>query len=398
MKNLENFKIRNKKVLLRADLNVPVINGIITDASRIIAVKSSIKKLISNNNKIFILSHFGRPKGKIEEKFSLNFILLLLKDVLEINKIYFLKSLDKQSVNNKIKEMKAGDVCLIENIRFYKEEEKFDLKFAEKISHLFDIYVNDAFSASHRNHTSITGFAKFMPAVAGNHLLKEIKNINLFLDNAQKPSMAIIGGSKISTKIMLLNNLIEQFSSIAIGGAMANTFLLANKKKIGNSLVEKNLIQEAINIQIKARKLNCKLILPVDVVCGNDIKDKNPIEYKVDQISSDKLILDIGKITTNIINEEIINSKMVLWNGPVGAFEFKPYDRSTNEIADTIKFNAKKLDIRTLAGGGDTISAIKNANAEDGFTYISNAGGAFLEWLEGNESPGVIALKENKII
>ena len=291
--------------------------------------------------------------------------------------------------------MQNGDLCLIENIRFQKEEEKIDLQFSKRISKLFDVYVNDAFSASHRNHSSITGFPKFLPAVAGNHLVKEIKNINLFLENSRKPNIAIIGGSKISTKIQLLNNLIEKFSTVAIGGAMANTFLLANKNNVGHSLAEENLIKEAINIQLKAKKLNCKLILPVDVVCGKNFKDTNPVNRKIDEILLDDMILDIGEITTQVINEEIINSKMVLWNGPVGAFEFQPYDKATNSIAEIIKLNSKKLNIDALAGGGDTVAAIKNTNAEDGFNYISNAGGAFLEWLEGNESPGVIALKEN---
>ena len=178
---------------------------------------------------------------------------------------------------------------------------------------------------------------------------------------------------------------------------MANSFLLANQNSIGNSLIEENLIEEALNIKLKSKKFNCKLILPVDVVCGKNINDIKPIHRKIDEISKEEMILDIGKITTKLINEEIINSKMVLWNGPVGAFEKKPYDKATNEIAKTIKLNAKKLNIYTLAGGGDTISAIKQTNSEDGFNYISNAGGAFLEWLEWNESPGVIALKGNKI-
>jgi len=395
MKNLENYKIKNKKVLFRADLNVPVIDGLITDTSRILAIKSSIKKLILNKNKIFIISHFGRPNGEIIKNFSLKFILSSLEGILGIEKIHFLKNLEIKNIIKTEVEMQSGEVCLIENIRFQKEEEKIDYKFAENISNLFDVYVNDAFSASHRNHTSITGFAKFIPAIAGDHLLKEINNIDSFLQNSKKPNMAIIGGSKISSKINLLNNLIEQFSTIAIGGGMANTFLLANKKNIGNSLIEENLIEEALNIQLKAKKYNCKLILPVDVVCGKNIEDTKPAYRKIEEISSDDMILDIGKITTKFINEEIINSKMVLWNGPVGAFEYKPYDKATNEIAKTIKSNAKKLNINTLAGGGDTISAIKKTDAEDGFNYLSNAGGAFLEWLEGNESPGVIALKEN---
>jgi len=395
MKNLENYKVESKRVLFRADFNVPLVDGKITDTSRIIAAKSSIKKLISNKNKIFLVAHFGRPKGEIINKYSLSFILPSLKEIFNVDKIYFLKNLDEESIKTITEDMQRGDLCLVENIRFLKEEEKIDLHFAKRISNLFDVYVNDAFSASHRNHTSITGFAKFLPAVAGNHLITEIDNINFFLENSKKPNMAIVGGSKISTKIQLLNNLIEQFSTLAIGGAMANTFLLANKKNVGNSLIEENLNEEAINVQLKAKKLNCKLILPVDAVCGKNIQDTNPVYRKIDEISSDDMILDIGEITTKLINEEIINSKMVLWNGPVGAFEYKPYDKATNVIAKIIKFNAKKLNIDTLAGGGDTISAIKNAKAEDGFDYISNAGGAFLEWLEGNESPGVIALKEN---
>jgi len=395
MKNLENYKIESKRVLFRADFNVPLVDGKITDTSRIIAIQSSIKKLISNKNKIFLVAHFGRPKGEIINKYSLSFILPSLKEIFNVDKIYFLKNLDEESIKTITEDMQGGDLCLVENIRFLKEEEKIDLHFAKRISNLFDVYVNDAFSASHRNHTSITGFAKFLPAVAGNHLIKEIDNINFFLENSKKPNMAIVGGSKISTKIQLLNNLIKQFSTIAIGGAMANTFLLANKKNVGNSLIEENLNEEAIKVQLKAKKLNCKLILPVDVVCGKNIQDTNPVYRKIDEISSDDMILDIGKITTKLINEEIINSKMVLWNGPVGAFEYKPFDKATNIIAKIIKFNAKKLNIDTLAGGGDTISAIKNVKAEDGFDYISNAGGAFLEWLEGNESPGVIALKEN---
>jgi phosphoglycerate kinase len=395
MKNLNNYKIENKNILFRADLNVPVVDGVITDTSRIEAIKSSIKKLKSNKNKIFLMAHFGRPKGEIIDKYSLNFIIPSLKEILNLDKVFFLKNLEEKSVEKIINEMQAGNLCLVENIRFIQEEENNDFNFAKKISSLFDVYVNDAFSASHRNHTSITGFPKFLPAVAGNHMIKEINSINSFLDNAKKPNMAIVGGSKISTKIQLLNNLIEQFSVVAIGGAMANTFLLANNHNIGKSLVEKNLIQEANNIQLKAEQFNCELLLPMDVLCGKNIHDTNPVHRKIDEVLPAEMILDIGDDSTQYINNKIINSKMVLWNGPVGAFEFKPYDKATNTIANIIKLNAKKLNINTLAGGGDTVSAIKNTHAEDGFNYISNAGGAFLEWLEGNESPGVKSLKEN---
>jgi phosphoglycerate kinase len=397
MKNLNNYIIENKKILFRADLNVPVVDGIITDTSRIEAIKSSIKKLTSNKNKIFLMAHFGRPKGEIVDKYSLSFILSSLREILNLDKVFFLNNFDQNSVKKTLNEMQAGNLCLIENIRFLKEEENIDLNFAKKMSSLFDVYVNDAFSSSHRDHTSITGFPKFLPAVAGNHMISEIYSINSFLNNAKKPNMAIVGGSKISTKIQLLNNLIEQFSSVAIGGAMANTFLLANNYPVGKSLVEKNLIQEANNIQLKANKLNCELILPIDIFCGKNINDKNPVHRKINEVLPDEMILDIGDSSTQFISNKIINSKMVLWNGPVGAFEFKPYDKATNTIANVIKLNAKKLNINTLAGGGDTVSAIKSTHAEDGFNYISNAGGAFLEWLEGNESPGVKSLKENNL-
>ena len=236
MKNLRNYEIVNKKVLFRADLNVPVLDKVITDSSRILAIKSSIKDLILNKNKIFIIAHFGRPKGEVVKKYSLKFILSPLREMLGIDKIHFLENLQKGEVNKKFNDMQYGEVCLVENIRFQKNEEKIDLNFAKNISSLFDVYVNDAFSASHRNHTSITGFAKYIPAVAGNHLIKEIENINKFLENSKKPNLAIVGGSKISTKINLLNNLIQQFSCVVIGGAMANTFLLSKDIVVGKSL------------------------------------------------------------------------------------------------------------------------------------------------------------------
>ena len=398
MKNLLNYKIFNKNVLFRADLNVPVVNGKITDKSRMFAVKKSIKKLIVNKNKIFIIAHYGRPNGKFNKKYSLKFLSTEVQKIFEQDREHFIDNLDQKIVSNKIQEMKYGEVCLVENIRFNPEEEKLDLDFAKNVTSQFDVYVNDAFSASHRNHSSIIGFAKYLPAVAGDHFLNEIKNIDYFINNTKKPNLAIIGGSKISTKIKLLKNLVNQFSSIVIGGAMANTFLLANEFPIGISLVEKNLISTAKEIQMKAKQSNCKLILPIDVVCSDSLKNINNIKHcDINNVSSNLMILDLGTKTVKIIIDEIIKSKMVLWNGPLGAFEYKPFDKSTMEIANSLKkysMNSKK-DI--LGGGGDTISSIKIAKAEDSFSYLSNAGGAFLEWLEGNKSPGAIALEENNL-
>ena len=399
MKNINNFSISKKKVLFRADLNIPIVRNKIADNSRIKAIKPSIKKLLNQQNKIFIISHFGRPKGHINKKYSLKFLCSTLKKIFGIKKVYFLENLDQISILQKIREMNFGEVCLIENIRFYPEEENNDQRFVKRISNKFDIYVNDAFSVSHRNHASIVGFPKFLPAFAGNSLLEEIKNINLYLSSPKKPNLAIIGGSKVSTKIDLLNNIIKLFDTIVVGGAMANTFLLSNKVKIGVSFYEKDLLNNAKKIQNQAIKYNCKLILPVDVVCSQSLTSKINIRCcDINNVLPDQMILDVGKKTTAIIKNEIFKSQMILWNGPLGAFEHAPFDKSSVEIANTIKSHSKDLQITSLAGGGDTVSLINSAKAEEGFTYISKAGGAFLEWLEGKESPGVRALKENDFV
>ncbi|PPR46069.1 MAG: Phosphoglycerate kinase [Alphaproteobacteria bacterium MarineAlpha5_Bin8] len=398
MKTINNYSLKNKNVLIRVDLNVPVIDGVVTDQSRIASIKSTINKVIQGNNKIFLLSHFGRPKGKYNKKYSLEFICDVLKTKLKVNKIYFINSLEAKDIQKIQKNMKHNDICLFENIRFYNEEEKNDLNFSKNLSKCFDVFINEAFSASHRKHSSIVGITKFLPSIAGDNLIDEIKNLNFFLDTSAEIKTAVIGGSKISTKIELIDNLIKYFDNISIAGAMANTFLLAKGYRIGNSIVERNHIDTANNILSKAKKHNCNVFLPVDVVCANNINDKVNINHcDIANVLSDQMILDIGdKTTKNIINV-LVNSNMVLWNGPLGAFEHKPFDHGTIEVLNVIKNNNIFSDILTLAGGGDTISAIKMANAERSFSYISNAGGAFLEWLEGKESPGVKALRENNL-
>jgi phosphoglycerate kinase len=398
MKTLDNYSLDNKNILLRVDLNVPFFNGKITNDSRIKIIKKTINKLQQHKNKIFIISHFGRPKGEKNKFYSLEFLCPVLENEFNLNKVVFIKNFNNRDIEKEIINMSPGDICLLENTRFYPGEENNDISFIRNIIKNFDAYVNDAFSASHRNHASIVGIPKLLPSVAGYSLIDEIKNIELFINNFKKPKLAIIGGSKISTKIDLLNNLVKSSDCVAIGGAMANTFLYASKINIGNSLCEKDLSDLALSIMKKAKKYNCKIILPVDVVCADSLSDNvNVRNCSINNIYPNQMILDIGNKTTKIISRHIIKSKMVLWNGPLGAFEYKPFEVSSLEIANVIKKNAKLLNIKTIAGGGDTISAIKMANAEEGFTYISNAGGAFLEWLEGRESPGVIALKENTI-
>tara|TARA_Y100000590_G_C15666836_1_gene994799 strand:- start:209 stop:1402 length:1194 start_codon:yes stop_codon:yes gene_type:complete len=397
MKNLDNHSIKNKIILLRADLNVPVVEKKIIEKSRIKMIKRTIKKLQQQKNKIFILSHFGRPQGTIDKKYSLEFICPTLEKEFELDKIFFINNLDNNQIKNVIKKMQPGEICLLENIRFYLEELDNDLNFIKKLCENFDAFVNDAFSVSHRKHASIVGIPNFLPSFAGYGLLEEIRNINSFIDNKQKPNLAIIGGSKTSTKINLLFNLIKFCDFIFIGGAMANTFLYAQNIAIGKSLVEKDLSEIALSILQKSQNLNCKIILPIDVICSDNLDDKSNIrECDVNNIYSNQMILDIGSKTVEKLSQHILQSNMILWNGPLGAFEKKPFEKSSVKVANIIKKKNKSSYTISIAGGGDTLSVIKNAKAEDGFSYISKAGGAFLEWLEGKESPGVLALKKNK--
>ena len=398
MKTIENSHIEYRRIILRADLNVPLVNGRITDHSRIDTIVPSIKKLTMSKNKIFILAHFGRPNGTASKQLSTRFLCKALKQKLGTSKIHFLKSFDRKEILKKQKEMNSGEVCLFENVRFFKEEESNDLIFSKNLSSCFEIYVNEAFSASHRVHSSIVGFPNFLPSFAGLNFVNEINNLNRFLIKAKKPNLAIIGGSKISTKIKVINHLINLFDSIIIGGAMANTFLSAKKFEIGKSIYEKKYTEIADEILMKAKKKNCKIVLPIDAVCSKKLENNiSVIKCDIDKIPINQMVLDIGEKTINLISSEIDRSHSVLWNGPLGAFEHTPFDRGSIEIANKIKKSFKELKIDSLAGGGDTLSAINLAKAKDGFNYLSNAGGAFLEWLEGNKSPGYLALEKNKL-
>ena len=396
MKQLKNLDCTNKKIIVRVDLNVPVFEDKITDYSRIYAILPTLEKLTKNKNKVFLIAHFGRPKGEVNKKYSIEFLCPELKKLSNLNKVHFLDSCDQKIIEKKISEMGFGEICLLENIRFNAEEEKNDLNFSKQLSSCFDIYINDAFSASHRNHASITGITKYLPSYAGLSFSKEIENLDKFLENSEKPNLAIIGGSKVSTKIKVLENIVEIFDSLVIGGAMANTFLLSNSYKVGSSLVENDFIELSKKIQKKAESKNCKILLPIDAVCSKTIKDRvNVNTYSINNIPNDQMILDVGEQTTKLISDEILKSKSILWNGPLGAFEYSPFDKSTISVANIIQNYSGKSQLDALAGGGDTLAAIKKAKANDAFKYLSTAGGAFLEWLEGNKSPGFIALREN---
>jgi len=398
MKTLDNFPVEGKNVLLRVDLNVPTNDGIVTDKTRLHVIKSTVSKLCSRKNKIFLLSHFGRPKGQFNKKYSLKFLTKILADILSIKQIDFVSPCYGEAVKRQKEIMQPGDICLLENVRFYEKEEKNDTNFSESLAEHFDVYINDAFSASHRNHASIVGVTRYLPSLAGNNLIKEVENLDKLLNNPIKPKIAIIGGSKVSTKLKLLNNLVEIFDTLIIGGAMASTFLLAQGFSMGKSIVEEHLVVDAKQILEKSNNFKSNVILPVDLVCSNSIEDMTNIQLiDVKNLLPNQMVLDIGDKTIKMIKSFILESNIILWNGPMGVFEYKPFDNGTNKIAEIIKKNAQKLNIMTIAGGGDTVAAIKKAKAEKSFTYISTAGGAFLEWLEGEESPGVKALKDNSL-
>jgi len=395
MKTLSNFSINGKNVLLRVDLNVPTIKGLVSDESKILAIKSTVDELRSKKNKIFLLTHFGRPKGH-NNKYSVKFLKEFIIKILTLEKIFFSYECFGEEVIKQKKLMSPGDVCLLENIRFYDEEKKNDINFAKLLAKEYDIYINDAFSASHREHASIVSITKYLPSLAGNNFIDEIENLNKFLKNPKRPSTVIIGGSKVSTKLKLLDNLIEIFDTILIGGSMANTFLLSQGYNLGKSLLEEDMINEVKNILEKSKNCNKNIVLPTDLVCTENIDDNENIKIvEIKNILSNQIALDIGDKTIKSFKTFMTKSNTILWNGPLGAFENSPFDHATNEIAEFIKNEAQNLKIDTFAGGGDTLAALKKTNSIKYFTYVSNSGGALLQWLEGNDSPGFSALRNN---
>ena len=390
--HLDNsLRLEGKRVLLRVDFNVPLNNGSITETSRIEKVLPTINFLIKKNAKIIIISHIGRPKGKIVSDLTLKPIANKLSNL--INKdVLFLNETIGDSVVRKTQSISNGDVLLLENLRFFKEEELNEESFAKELSKLGDIYINEAFSCSHREHASVSNITNFIKTFAGIELMNEIKSINMLTNDAKKPVACIIGGSKISTKIGILNNLIRKMETIIVVGAMANNFIKNEGYNIGNSIFEKdkeNLINNIINL---AKNNSCDLIIPQDVVVSKNLSSKGQIKT-LDQINDSDLILDIGNKTIESISNIIDNSKTILWNGPAGYFEIDEFSLGSNKIAKKIIENTKNKSLISVAGGGDTVAAINKFGYSSGFTYLSTAGGAFLELLEGKILPGIKALE-----
>ena len=397
IKNLDDLlenNLKGKTVYLRADLNLPTINGKVTDTTRIKSILPTIRELKKNKCKIVILSHFGRPKGSYNKKMSLKHIIPKVEKVTR-SKIYFSKDHSGINFEKLIKKIPDGSVVVMENTRFHKGEEKNFKYFAKDLAKNCDFFVNDAFSVAHRSHASVTGLTNYVPSFSGRSLEKEVITVSKFLSSKNKKKLAIIGGAKISTKINLINNLLKNVNAIVIGGAMANTFLLAQGKKIGKSLSEKTMIKTAKKIMSNASRKKCKIILPVDAVVASNLKKGgNFSEYNIDNIPDDGLILDIGKNSISIIDDEISKTKEVLWCGPLGLFEQSPFHVGTASIAKTLSKMTKNGKIVSVAGGGDTVAAISQSNYVNDFTYISTAGGAFLEMIAGQKLPGIEVLKK----
>jgi len=389
-----NLKLEGKRVLLRVDFNVPLNNGSITEDSRIKKVLPTIKFLINSKAKIIIISHIGRPKGKNVSSLTLGPIARKLSNLLD-QKVMFLNEVIGTNVVKESKNISNGEVLLLENLRFYKEEESNSKNFAKELSKVGDIYVNEAFSCCHRAHASVSEITNHINSYAGQQLVEELNTIKMITEDANKPISCIIGGSKISTKIGVLNNLIKKMDNIIIVGAMANNFIRYKNYNIGKSLFEKNTESLIENILKNANKHKTKVIIPNDVIVSKDFNSKGELK-NLDKIEDTDLILDIGDKTIDTIFKIIEDSKTILLNGPAGYFELDEFSKGTSKIAKKIAQNTKNKSLTSVAGGGDTVAAINKFNCYYGFSYISTAGGAFLELLEGKILPGIKALEINE--
>ena len=388
----DNLEVKNQKVILRLDLNVPLKDKKITDSTRIILCLPFIKKLIEKKAKVIIISHLGRPGGFRDPALSLIPIYKYLKKTLPTNVFFFMGNFDEQA-KDKFSHLKEGEVILIENIRYFKEETDDNENFSKKLASLGDIYINDAFSVSHRKQSSVHKITRFIKkSFAGPLVKKEIDALNLVIKNKKEPVTCIIGGSKISTKINVITNLIEKINNLVIVGAMANNFFMYKKFKVGKSLIETNTEEIIKKIYDKANKNNCEIITPEDCVVGTSFegtgKNKN-----LDQVDESEIILDIGSNSIKKITQIINQSNTVLWNGPAGYFENKNFLKGTLSIAENISKNTIEKSLISILGGGDTLAAINKSKNKLSFSHLSTAGGAFLEYLEGKDLPGISVLK-----
>jgi phosphoglycerate kinase len=393
-RTIDALEAKGKRVLVRADLNVPMTDGAVTDTARIDQAATTIRDLSARGAKVIVLSHFGRPDGKRVDAMSLKQILPALSAAVG-KSVAFADDCIGAPAEAAVGALKDGGVLLLENTRFHAEEEKNEARFVAALAKLGDAYVNDAFSAAHRAHATTEGLAHRLPAYAGRGMQAELEALTRVLEKPQHPVVAIVGGAKVSSKLAVLENLITKVDALVIGGGMANTFLKAQGVSIGKSLHEPALLDKAREILTAAKARDCAIVLPTDGVVAKEFKAMAASKtLPVSQTPDDGMILDVGTDSIALIASRLETAKTVVWNGPLGAFETPPFDNGTNAIARHVAMLTKVGQLVSVAGGGDTLAALAQAGAEDGFTYCSTAGGAFLEWLEGKELPGVKALAQ----
>ena len=392
-KTLDQLDVAGKRVLVRVDLNVPMQDGRVSDATRIERLVPTIDALTKGGARVVLLSHFGRPKGKPAPEASLKQLVAPLSAALGGRPIAFADDCIGPDAEKIVAGLKDGDVALLENLRFHPGEEINDPNFASALAKLGDLYVNDAFSAAHRAHASTEALAHLLPHAAGLLMQAELEALTAALEKPERPVAAIVGGSKVSTKLDLLNSLVGKVDLLIIGGAMANTMLLAQGVEVGKSLVERDMLDTAKAIFAAAAKAGCTIVLPEDAVVAAKLAvDQETRTVPMDRVPADLMVLDAGPKTVATIAARLAGVKTLVWNGPVGAFEFPPFDAATNAIAQDVARLVAAGKLLAVAGGGDTVSAMSHAGVIDKLSYVSTAGGAFLEWLEGRELPGVKAL------
>lgn len=391
-RTLDLLAARGKRVLLRADLNVPMQDGKVSDPTRLERLSPTIRELAGKGAKVVVLSHFDRPKGKRVASMSLKPVAEALSGVLR-RTVAFAEDCIGEPAEKAVAGMREGDVLVLENTRFHPGEEKNDAGFADALATLGDVYVNDAFSAAHRAHASTEALARRLPAYAGRLMQAELEALEKALGAPARPVAAIVGGAKVSTKLDLLGNLVARVNLLVIGGAMANTFLAARGVAVGRSLQEAELHDTARGIEAKAKAAGCEILLPIDAVVAREFKANVPTEtVPVGAVPAEAMILDVGPLTVAAILDRLAECRTLVWNGPLGAFETPPFDTATVRVAKGVAGLTKAGRLLSVAGGGDTVAALRHAGVVEDLTYVSAAGGAFLEWLEGKTLPGVAAL------
>ncbi|HEY8127921.1 MAG TPA: phosphoglycerate kinase [Hyphomicrobium sp.] len=397
LKTTDGIDVAGKRVIVRADLNVPVRDGKVTDVTRLERAVPGLKALADRGARVIVISHFGRPKNGPEPDLSLKPVAETLQRLLGRPVAFGGDSIGEKA-SGAIGTLKNGDVAVLENLRFHKGEEKNDPAFAEELAKLGDLFVEDAFSCAHRAHASTEGLTRYLPSYAGPLLMEEINALRTALEKPERPTAAVVGGAKVSTKIPVLTNLVAKVDKLIIGGGMANTFLQATGVMVGKSLAEPEFHTTARDILTEAKRKGCEIILPVDAVIAREFKEGAASEVvEIDNVPFDAMILDVGPRSIARSEDVLGVVKTLLWNGPLGAFEIAPFGEGTFALARSAAALTKAGKLVSVAGGGDTVAALNAAGVTDDFTYVSTAGGAFLEWLEGRELPGIAALAREKV-